>query len=197
MKRAFAGKHVCVVALVIALEGCISLQPVNYRPRYANYSLLAGQSLCSAAIGKTSVADPALNEIGLRGATLISPVEDSFGAFVGSALEEELGHAGLYDASSSRTIDVALTENRVDPSMGTGMGRMAATFTVRSSGSDPVFSKSVDARREWPSSFFGVTAVDQARIQHGQMVADLLQKLFQDPAFIDALRCPARGPTTH
>ncbi|MBB6092229.1 hypothetical protein HNQ60_001075 [Povalibacter uvarum] len=193
MKPALAGKRACVVALVIALGGCISLQPVNYRPRYANYNLLAGQSLCAAAIGKTSVASPSLNEIGLRGATLVSPVENSFGAFVGSALEEELGHAGLYDSASTRRIDVALTENRIDPSTGTGMGRMAATFTVSSAGSDPVFSKSVDARREWPSSFFGVTAVDQARIQHGQLVADLLHKLFQDPAFIDALRCPARG----
>lgn len=193
MKPGFAGNRACVVALVIALGGCISLQPVNYRPRYANYSLLAGQSLCAATIGKTGEADPSLNEIDLRGATLISPVGNSFGAFVGSALEEELGHAGLYEAASSRMIDVALTENRVDPSIGTGMGRMAATFTVRSAGGDPAFSKSVTARREWPSSFFGVTAVDQARIQHGQLVADLLQKLFQDPAFIDALRCPARG----
>lgn len=183
-----AGRIALVVIALAALEGCVSLQPANYRPRYANYSLLSEATMCKVAVRNAASAGAAADRINMRGAYLVSPVGDSFADFLAAALQEELARGRVLDAQAPRMLDLLVTRNVVDTQVGVGSAQMTATVSL-SNADGVLFDGQIEARREWSSPFFGASAVERAHQQYAELLADVIYDLFSDPAFVRAMQC--------
>jgi|GEM_PF-5063851 len=176
----------------LALAGCMSFQPANYQPRYSNYSVLKSAPRCTAAVTEHRVTRPGIETLSMRGSTLRSPVGSDFSGFIAEALNEEFAKASVYAERPQRAVTLLMDKNQLDIPTGTGTVDIGIVAAVNDAQTGSELARiPVQVHREWPSSFFGGTAVNLAIGEYSEAVAELNGKLLADPQFLNALNCSA------
>lgn len=172
----------CLVALVgcasVKLDATSASPQVLERLRGSNLQpMQAGRF--ALALGKPPEMDRKLG--GLRGSSL-TPAKGSFAQLLKDTFIVEMTAAGLYDPAAPVTVEVDLTDSKVDAAIGTGTGRLAARFRVQRAG-QKVYDKELAVEATWESSFIGAVAIPAAMNQYQAMYKSLVLKLIDDPDF--------------
>jgi hypothetical protein len=128
------------------------------------------------------------NPISIRSNPLSSPYDGSYAKYLAEALRQELSIAGKLAPDSTIEISGALQKNDIDvPALSSATGQIAARFVVTRAGQ--VRYDQVKAVTDtWESSFVGAVAIPRAVEHYSLLVQKLLGALFDDPAFVQALR---------
>lgn len=123
-----------------------------------------------------------------RANTFKSPYGGLFSTYVHEALRLELGRAGRLDPNSSVRVSGVLDKNVLDiDGASLGSQEIAVHFKVTRSGQG-VYDRIHSVRNEWTSSFAGMIAIPAGRDAYPATVMQLLDSLYSDPAFIQAIR---------
>lgn len=178
-----------LVALAM-LTACTTTAPV-YTVSVPNIQKLRDSG--TSKISVTKVDLPAtnqdrMNSIGLRGSTMVSPADGSYAKYLRDALRAEFYEAGRLAEASGIELSGVLTQNDVD-AMGFSVGTatLAAQFVVRRD-SEVRFDKTLTARHQWESSFAGAIAIPAAINNYPAAVQKLLDALYSDKAFQEAIK---------
>lgn len=179
-----------VVTLASAfMVGCAGPAP-NYVASIDNVQLLKNMDAAGTNVG-AFVPKAGLKEadsIGLRAASMTSPVGKHYGDYLAQALRSELEMAKLYDAASPIEVSGMLLDNTIHAAgISTNDGRLQAQFVVKSHGTVR-YDKIKTITREWKSSFVGSVAIPLAASNYPLMVQQLLGELFADPDFVAAVK---------
>ena len=182
----------CLLLLAITLlaAGCTLVAP-SYTPDYSSLDTLKRQHLSKLAVGPFEPKDPGagVNSIGLRGSALKSP-SGSFAQYLEDAVIADLRDINLLDNNATLKLTGLLLTNDIDISgFSIGSGLISAEFTLTRDGAT-VFSKQIDARTRFESSFAGAIAIPKAQIEYPVLVRALLNELYSDRDFIRALQAP-------
>jgi hypothetical protein len=172
-----------IAALI--LQGCGVAMP-RYEANFDNVQALKNQAPLAKLNSPAVVADKGQDSISARANPIRSP-EGSISKHVQKALEDELRLAGLLDPSVARHLDVQLRQSRLDAPIGTGSGAISADFNLRE-GERSLYSGSKTVTSTWDSSFVGAIAIPAAANAFNPLVRKLLAELYQDPAFIAAMK---------
>lgn len=179
-------KRIALLATAVAvLQGCGVTMP-RYEPNFDNVQLLKQQAPLSVMGSPSVVADQGQDSVSARANPIRSP-EGSLSKHVQHALEGELRLAGLLAPSSARQLQVRLRQNSLTAGMGSGNGVISADFDLRE-GDVSLYSGSKTVTSVWDSSFVGAIAIPSAANAYNPLVRKLLAELYQDPAFIKALK---------
>lgn len=172
------------------LSGCSMTAP-PYAPDVDNVSLLKAGKIADTKVGQfddAPVASGNANPISLRGSKMHSPVNDSYSAYLSDALKQDLTLAGKYSDTSTTVVTGTLQKNDLDgASMSQGHGQIEARFIVTRAG-QVNYDQVKSAETTWKSSFVGAVAIPAAVNSYPVLVQKLLNTLFSDPAFLNALK---------
>jgi hypothetical protein len=177
------------LCVALVLQGCAMVAP-PYQPSVDNVELLKKGAVRTVALGSFTVqaGAPGGSAIGLRGASMNSPVGADYAAYLREALRQELVLAGKLDANADIEIAGTLMKNDIAAAgVSTNSGEIEARFVVRRGGTTR-YDAVKRAEASWESSFVGAIAVPKAQRQYPVLVAQLLNKLLSDAQFIAALR---------
>ncbi len=174
------------VIFALLLSACTMVAP-PYKNSMDNLQHLKRSSLEPMAVGEIEDSKK-LNAISLRGSSLVSPQNKSFGDYLELALQSELEAAKLYSGVSSIIISGKMIENDIDVSgFSIGEGKMSVEFIV-SSGENVVFTKVISVVHEFESSFMGNIAIPNGQLNYSVMVQKLCGALFTDKEFMQITR---------
>jgi len=141
------------------------------------------------AVGKFTFApggEAQLNSVGARADTFTSPVNNSYADYFADAATKELQAGGKLDPGSPRVLTGVLEKNYLSAAgMATNQSDLVVRFKL-SKGSQPVYEKAIEAKREWESSFIGAIAIPRALDNYIATIQDLMRNLFSDPQFAAA-----------
>ena len=182
-------KGLMFVLLAGVLGGCASLTTPPYSPDYEAIDRLKEENTEKLAVGKVQPDDPAapVNKITLRGITL-KPQSGTFANYLEDAIRTDLMEMGVYNPAAATRIDMTIVKNDIDVSgISTGYGAMEVKLTVNKSGSS-MFEKTYATYTQFDSSFLGSTALAKGQSEYPNLVRTLLQKIYGDPSFINAVR---------
>ena len=177
------------LAVSVVVSGCSHMAP-QYSPSIENVQRLKDADNNNAKVGEfTSSSDPGnYNPIMLRGSKMLSPYKNSYAAYVAEAIKQELALAKKLSPNSDTEITGTLLKNDVGSTdMSVGFAEIHARFVVKRSG-QVRYDQVKTVRHEFPSSFAGAIAIPRAIQEYPFAVQNLLAKLYQDPAFIAALK---------
>ena len=178
-----------ILSLIVCffISAC-SVNAPKYQPSAENINVLQDTTQNKISLGKFGEAKAELNDLSLRGGSLISPYNNSYSAYLTQALEEELRLAGIWDKSSNIQVSGLLIDNQMDISgFSVGTASMKAKFVVTRN-TKVVFSKTISAKHEWESSFIGAVAIPAGQNNYPVLVQKLFSKLFKDSSFQQAIR---------
>lgn len=178
-----------VVATTILISGCASLTAPTYSPHYETIDRLKKINIEKMSVGEVQPRDPnaLVNKMTLRGATLASP-NGTFANYLENAIRSDLMEMGLYDPKSTTRVDAILLKNDIDISgFGTGYGAMEVKLTI-SKKNAPAFGKVYLVNTQFESSFAGAVAIPKGQSEYPNLVRSLLQKVYVDPEFIEAVK---------
>lgn len=179
-------KHfICLATAALILQGCGVAMP-RYDANFDNVQALKNQAPLVKLNSPSVVADKGQDAISVRANPVRSP-EGSISKHVQKALEDELRLAGLLEPSASRHLDVQLRQSKLDAAVGTGSGAISADFNLRE-GERSLYSSNKTVTSTWDSSFVGAIAIPAAANAFNPLVRKLLAELYQDPAFIKAMK---------
>jgi hypothetical protein len=173
----------------IFLVGCAGPAP-NYAPSIDNVEKLKKADVSAAKVGvfDTKVGMQNADAIGLRAASLVSPVGKNYGDYLAAALRAELEMAKLHAPASPLEVSGRLLQNNINAGgIQTNDGVLEAQFVVKN-GSELRYDKVKKITRQWDGAFAGAVAIPQAANNYPLMVQQLLAELFADPDFIRALK---------
>lgn len=180
---------ILVTLLVTMVSGCSMMAP-QYSASIENVQKLKDGGNIAAKVGKfDSNADQAnANPISLRGASLMSPYENSYAVYLVEAIKQELALAGKMNPNVDIEISGVLLKNDIDASgFSTATGDIEAKFIVKK-GERVLYSQIKTIHHEWESSFAGAVAVPRAQQEYPRLVQRLLAALYADQDFILALK---------
>ena len=178
---------ICVAALLGA--GCMTLSAPAYSPDYETTDRLKSVEIGKMSIGDVQPRDPeaSVNKITLRGSSLIPP-NGTFASYLESAIRSDLVEMGLYDPGSTTRIGATILQNDIDVSgFGTGYGVMEVKLDVKQEDTR-IFEKVYLANIEFESSFAGAVAIPKGQNEYPNLVRALLKKVYEDSAFINAVK---------
>lgn len=176
-------KYLAVFSALL-LSACTMVAP-PYKNSMDNLQHLKRSSLAQMAVGEIG-DNKKINTISLRGSSLVSPHNKSFGDYLEVALQSELEAAKLYSGVSSIIIAGKLLENDIDVSGFTiGEGKMTVEFVVSNDGK-VVFTKAISVEHQFESSFMGNIALPNGQLNYSVMVQKLCGALFTDQEFMKA-----------
>lgn len=178
-----------VFLISIMGSGCSIMSP-QYSASMENVQTLKDAGDYTAKVGGfESRKDPAnANPISLRGSTLSSPYESSYGAYLAEAIKQELALAGKLLPGADVEISGVLLKNDIDASgFSTASGNIEARFVVRKGG-EVRYDQVKSIHHEWESSFAGAVAIPRAQQEYPRLVQRLLAALYADQAFLQALK---------
>lgn len=173
----------------IFLVGCAGPAP-NYAPSIDNVEKLKKADVSAAKVGvfDTKAGMQNADAIGLRAASLVSPVGKNYGDYLAAALRAELEMAKLHAPASPLEVSGRLLQNDINAGgIQTNDGVLEAQFVVKN-GSELRYDKVKKITRQWEGAFAGAVAIPQAANNYPLMVQQLLAELFADPDFIRALK---------
>nr|WP_259371898.1 hypothetical protein [Caldimonas mangrovi] len=171
------------------LTGCASFIAPPYSPHFETLDSLKKQPIDKVAVGQVQPTDPAapVNRITLRGSSLSSP-HGTFAKYLEKALEQDFKELSVYDPAASTRVDATIVKNDIDISgINTGTGVMEVEVKVHR-GTEQRLKKTYQATTEFPSSFAGAVAIPKGQAEYGNLVRSLLRKVYEDQAFINALK---------
>jgi hypothetical protein len=131
---------------------------------------------------------PNANAVGLRAASMVSPVGADYAAYLGDAIRQELELAGKLSPKSNIEVSGVLTRNEINAGgLSTNDGVLEALFTVKKDGAVR-YNKAKRADASWESSFVGAIAIPKAQQQYPLLVQSLLGQLIGDAEFQAAVK---------
>jgi hypothetical protein len=176
--------------LAVSLSaGCTMVAP-HYSPALDNVQKLKDAQLAPAKVGafKSEPGKGNANPISIRGSTLDSPYGGSYANYLAEALKQELSLAGKFAPDSQVEISGAIRKNDMSAAGASkASGDIEARFTVTRAGTVR-YDQVKSIHDEWDSSFVGSVAIPRAQAQYPVIVQKLLGVLFDDPAFLEALK---------
>nr|WP_298168427.1 hypothetical protein [uncultured Pseudomonas sp.] len=178
-------RFICLATVALILQGCGVAMP-RYDANFDNVQALKNQAPLVKLNSLSVAADKGQDSISVRANPVRSP-EGSISKHVQKALEDELRLAGLLEPSASRRLDVQLRQSKLDAAVGTGSGAISADFNLRE-GERSLYSSNKTVTSTWDSSFVGAIAIPAAANAFNPLVRKLLAELYQDPAFIKAMK---------
>jgi hypothetical protein len=116
----------------------------------------------------------------------------SFALDLRDSLVADLTRIGKYAADSPVTITGELTENQLSTGLPQGKATLSARFKVVREGT-VLYDRTLTAHEEWPSSFLGVVAINDATTHYSAVYGLLLNQLYVDADFRKAVG--ESGPT--
>jgi hypothetical protein len=183
------------VALLVALvaiavsSGCTMVAP-RYSPSLENVQKLKDSGVQPANVGifDAAVSKESPKAISIRGSSLASPYDGSYGAYLAEALKQELSLAGKLAADTQLQVSGALRKNDINAAgFSTASGNVEARFVVTRNG-EVRYDQVKSIIDEWESAFMGAVAIPRAQQRYPVMVQKLLASLYADPAFLQALK---------
>lgn len=177
-----------IVIAALALSACASVPAVRYQTSL-NASVVLGAG--EPAEGGFARAAKGVNDrtVGMRGSTMeSSSPERTFSSFIRDAVIAELRAAGRYAEGATRRVSVELLKHDVSiAGISTGYAALTARFKVEDAG-EVRFDRVHEVRHEWESSFIGAVAMRSGLDNYPTAVQRLIEQLFADPEFQEALR---------
>lgn len=177
------GIALAMAAAVASLTGCVSQQILPYEASIANEAKLGSLPREARLQVKTLDSDPSNVTTVVRTLRVTAPGNGSWSAYLGQALHTELAASGHYDANAALVLDASLTELKIAD----GAGAITAHFVIRAA-QGARYDKVLHVDTRWDSDFFGVIAASNGMNQATAIFQALLQKLFDDPDFVKAVR---------
>jgi hypothetical protein len=181
---------ISVVLAVAALSSGCSMVAPKYSPSLENVQTLKDSGAQTTNVGAFESTSGKGNSpsISIRGSSLSSPYESSYGNYLAEALKQELSLAGKLAADAQIQVSGALQKNDINAAgFSTASGDMEARFVVRRGG-EVRYDQVKAIHDEWESSFVGGIAIPRAQARYPVMVQKLLAALYADPAFLQALK---------
>jgi hypothetical protein len=186
MKREF-GFWILLAVLSLLLPGCATAP--YYSVPTAHTETLKAASLGHVTVGTVTAQGSDANDdsISIRGHRMHAP-QGSFSKYLQSALQAELGSAGLLSPTADVELSAVLLKNEI-AALGfvSATGTLEARFVVKNGGRT-VFDRIKHAQYQWASSFLGDIAVPRAVASYPKMVSALLDQLYADKDFLKALK---------
>jgi hypothetical protein len=177
---------ITIVALSLLLTAC-SMQAPPYEVSIKNVQNIKKAKVKQVKVG-TITSNKQLDSISLRGSSMLSPVNKSYGAYLQKALEDELKLAKLLSPVSSTVITGEMLTNDIDVSgFSEGTGEASAKFVVTRD-NKVIFDKTISAKHTFESSFIGAIAIPNAQASYVGLVQKLIENLFEDQVFISVLK---------
>jgi len=177
---------IIIVSLSLLVSAC-SMQAPPYNASMENVQTIKRAQVEQVNVG-TILSTKKLDSISLRGSSMYSPVEKSYGAYLSKALEEELKLAKAWSSVSSTVITGEMLTNDIDVSgFSTGTGEVSAKFVIRR-GDKVLFDKVVSANHQFDSSFMGAIAIPNGQANYVNLIQKLIKNLFEDEQFALALK---------
>lgn len=186
MTRNRAAVLACIAVLT---TGCASFVAPTYSPDYPTLDRLKTGQLDKVTVGTFQPQDPQapVNKITLRGASLAT-AQGTFAQYLESAMRSDLNELRLLDPNASTRIDATLLKNDIDVSgFSTGTGVISVALTVSKRGTK-VLEKTYTANTQFESSFAGAVAIPKGMNEYPTLVRTLLQTIYSDAAFINAIK---------
>jgi hypothetical protein len=180
---------ICLLVGLSLLSGCASLTTPTYSPHYETIDLLKKRDIEKMSVGEVQPHDPSapVNQITLRG-TPLSSSNGTFASYLENALRSDLKEMRLYDPTSTMRVDATILKNDIDISgFGTGYGVMEVKLAINKKGI-LAFEKVYLANTQFESSFAGAVAIPKGQNEYPNLVRALLQKVYSDPTFIEAVK---------
>jgi hypothetical protein len=178
-----------VFGLSIFSTGCAMIAP-QYTASLDNVQILKDSGNYTAKVGEFQAGkDKAYaNPISIRGSSLASPYDDSYASYLAAALKQELSLAKKLSPDANVEISGTVLKNDIDAtSASMGWAQVEARFFVKRGG-QLRYDQVKSARHEFPSSFAGNIAIPKAVQEYPVAVQKLLNQLYADKAFIEALK---------
>lgn len=178
-----------VVTIAILVSGCASFTAPTYSPDYETIDRLKKLNIEKMSVGEVQPRDPSasVNKITLRGA-MLSPPSGTFANYLENAIRSDLMEMGLYEPTSTTRFDATILKNDIDVSgFSTGYGAMEIKLSINKKGT-LTFEKVYSANTQFESSFAGAVAIPKGQNEYPNLVRALLQKVYVDPAFIEAVK---------
>lgn len=180
---------VLALAFSVFSTGCAMVAP-QYTASLDNIQVLKDSGNYTAKVAEfQSGKDKAYaNPISIRGSSLASPYNESYASYMTAALKQELSLAKKLSPDANVEISGTVLKNDIDAT-GASMGwaEVEARFIVKRSG-QLRYDQVKSVKHEFPSSFAGNVAIPKAVQEYPVAVQKLLNKLYTDKAFIEALK---------
>lgn len=178
-----------VLLTAVLLSGCSIVAP-KYSPSIENVQRLRDGDVAAAKLGKfeSGGEHSGAKGISLRGSTMTSPYEYTYNAYLAEAIKQDLFLAGKLKEDSELEISGVLLKNDIDASgFSTASGVIDAQFVVRKS-TKIKYDAVKSVQYQWDSSFAGAIAIPKAQQEYVNLIHKLLEVLYSDKAFLDALK---------
>lgn len=118
---------------------------------------------------------------------LTSP-KGTFANYLEDAIRSDLIEINFHDDASNIQLNATILQNDIDVSgIGTGYGVMEINLAIEKFGA-LVLEKIYLANTEFDSSFAGAVAIPKGQSEYPNLVRTLLKKIYNDSAFIDAVK---------
>jgi len=177
---------ISIVTLSFLISAC-SIQAPPYDASIENVQTIKRAKVNQVNVGEIT-SPKKLNSISLRGSSLSSPVDKSYGAYLSKALTSELKLAKIWSGVSSTIITGEILTNDIDiSSFSTGTGEISAKFIITRDGKE-LFNKIISAEHQFESSFMGAIAIPNAQESYIDLIQKLIKTLFEDDNFVTALK---------
>lgn len=173
---------------LLLLSACTMNAP-KYTFSPDHVQTLRSANLAPARVGTVAVTgkDAHNDTITLRGNGMHSPY-GSYAQYLQEALSQDLREARLLDDKATTEVSAELLKNDIDTKgFGTASGDIEARFTVKRAG-QTAYAQNKSAHIEWDSNFIGAIAIPRAQEHYPVLVTALLNALYADAAFLQALR---------
>jgi len=115
-----------------------------------------------------------------------SPIGNGHHDFIADAIMNELMLARKLNVQSNLVLKGDLLEHKVDAALGTGVGSIEMAFTLHADGK-VLYNETKRIEHKWDSAFVGTTAANKAVRGHLEMIGMLINSLFTDIDFINAV----------
>jgi hypothetical protein len=179
-----------LLASACALITACSMNAPMYSPSPDNSNVLQAVHGSKVAVDTFSAKNKEVDNLSLRGGSLVSPYEQSYSKYLTKALEEELKLAGIWDNNAKTRVSGELMNNQLDiSSFSIGTASITAKFIVTNN-NNKIYEKDISAKHEWESSFAGAVAIPAGQTNYPIVIQKLFGNLFADKDFIKAIQKP-------
>ncbi|MBC3930726.1 hypothetical protein [Undibacterium curvum] len=188
MKSIFKSAVVCGATVFFA-TGCAMVAP-SYNTSMDNVQSLKNNSQTQLKVTPftSEKSSDNHNTISIRGSSLASPYDQSYSAYLTTALKQELQMANRLSNDAAIEVTGTLLKNDIDAAgFSTGYTTVSARFIVKKDGKES-YNQVKTVKHEFSSSFMGSIAIPSAVQSYNVAVQKLLASLFADNSFNQATK---------
>lgn len=176
---------------ILLLSGCSTIAP-QYTGSRENVEALQSVAAAKFSVGRFYDDQNSANheKLNLRGLnTMSSAYGETYAGYVEQALRQDLMIANRFSSESTLMITGVLKKNNLDISdpFSNGKSICEVEFSVLQD-KNAIYKKTLTQNHEWESSFVGAIAIPKAKEEYTVTVQKIINKLFKDQEFIDAMK---------